>query len=452
MEFVFINEGSLSLIDMVTMGDSDKRLNPNKIGKFDSGLKYALAILHRNNVDITIRTFSAFYKVSSTIKRDTESNKTKSVLTLEKYVNDELAEIIETAFAVNLGYDWDFWMAIRELYSNCIDEKGKTLLIDPNIDNVILVHDNGHTDLIEQDKCYELINSSYKSPHTVITISGDALFDIYDNWNNYFIDTTKTQLYDSSAVQIYNNKREFLRIYKRGILIYEDLHETSMYIYNINNAGIDERRVLSDFDGIKNQITSTIQYCSDKDFINIFIADLLKVEISNKNKFEVFLNYFWGWSATWIEVVNTRINKLNKSIPACLKKSLSEDKRSDIGIKTLYASSPEYNYRKVSVTPVSKNILSSDAKEEVPLTSVDYVLKVCADNNIDLEDIKIVLSKISDSQLHCVANIYDKIIYVNSDLKGEHFWEVIKAIYRIKGDDNYDYIYKELTKLLIKII
>ena len=50
----FRNQGQLSVLDLTTMGDSIKREDDSKIGKFDSGLKYALAILYRNNVKFRI--------------------------------------------------------------------------------------------------------------------------------------------------------------------------------------------------------------------------------------------------------------------------------------------------------------------------------------------------------------------------------------------------------------
>ena len=52
----FQNESILSLIDLTTMGDSSKRGDSSKIGKFDSGLKYAMSILYRHGVNININS------------------------------------------------------------------------------------------------------------------------------------------------------------------------------------------------------------------------------------------------------------------------------------------------------------------------------------------------------------------------------------------------------------
>ena len=46
--------------------------------------------------------------------------------------SEAIAEYIEsetkyhtTAFSTQLGFNWDFWMSIRELWSNCLDEGGE---------------------------------------------------------------------------------------------------------------------------------------------------------------------------------------------------------------------------------------------------------------------------------------------------------------------------------------
>ena len=114
------NEGELSILDLTTMGDSSKRDNPNTIGKFDSGLKYAIAILLRNDIEFFINSGGDIYTFSKCVVRDDKTGKVKELINV--IVNG--TETYQTAFAVQLGHNWEFWMAIRELYSNCLDMKG----------------------------------------------------------------------------------------------------------------------------------------------------------------------------------------------------------------------------------------------------------------------------------------------------------------------------------------
>ena len=110
----FANNGTISLLDLTTMGDSSKREDTSKIGQFDSGLKYAISILVRNKVDFEILTGD--YKYTFSEYMESEGGKSKNLIRIKQH-NWKTAEDVfyTSAFAVNLGFDWDFWMAIREI-------------------------------------------------------------------------------------------------------------------------------------------------------------------------------------------------------------------------------------------------------------------------------------------------------------------------------------------------
>ena len=55
MKVSFITPTKLSILDITTMGDSSKRGDESTIGCFDSGFKYAIALLLRANVGIEIK-------------------------------------------------------------------------------------------------------------------------------------------------------------------------------------------------------------------------------------------------------------------------------------------------------------------------------------------------------------------------------------------------------------
>jgi len=132
---IFKNPGLISVLDLISMGDSDKRDDPEKIGKFDSGLKYALALLYRNGISIQIFSgMSRQYTIGATTLKDEYTNKLKEVLVInedKRGVRDVIK--YETGLSPQLGYNWELWMAFREIYSNCIDEDG-VVSIENNID------------------------------------------------------------------------------------------------------------------------------------------------------------------------------------------------------------------------------------------------------------------------------------------------------------------------------
>lgn len=57
MKVHFITPTRISLINLTTIGDSEKREDETKIGKFSSGQAYATALLLRDNVDIEISIY-----------------------------------------------------------------------------------------------------------------------------------------------------------------------------------------------------------------------------------------------------------------------------------------------------------------------------------------------------------------------------------------------------------
>lgn len=160
MKVHFITPTRISLINLTTIGDSEKREDETKIGKFSSGQSYATALLLRDNVDIGISIYGGTEQLMngedsfvnedytehidySTFNKVCQSTgKEKEVILLhynKEYhgrcnsINDfyepreEESYEIETAFALQLGYNWEIWMAYREIMSNVLDEEGYVL-------------------------------------------------------------------------------------------------------------------------------------------------------------------------------------------------------------------------------------------------------------------------------------------------------------------------------------
>ena len=194
-QLIFSNNGILSEIDITTMGDSVKKTDDSKIGQFDSGLKYAVAILLRNNVEFYIESGNNIYKFDKVVKVDPITGKQKTLIqVINTDFSDEGSHVTTrttTAFAVNLGYDWEFWMAIRELYSNCLDENG----------------------VVE-----ETYNYNYDTK-IVIKIN-DAIQNVLDNFNNYFF--KGEYIYSTDKIKIARNELpgQPFTIYKNGIQVY----------------------------------------------------------------------------------------------------------------------------------------------------------------------------------------------------------------------------------------
>ena len=141
----------LSYLDLMSMGGSDKVGDVSLIGKYNSGLKFSMALALRNNIDFSVRVVDYEYSESFDRKRDTvyttgaykeiceQTNKEKELIQITKSVSKESffsvhcedlgggefpEEYIQKGFYTLMGFDWDLWLLLIEVYSYMIDEGG----------------------------------------------------------------------------------------------------------------------------------------------------------------------------------------------------------------------------------------------------------------------------------------------------------------------------------------
>lgn len=109
---VFCNDGEIDMRAVKTMGLSAKD-NPNAIGYFGTGLKYAIAVLLREGQKITIYSGKDEYcfEKEGIAFRGSDFE----IVTMNGH---------ELPFTTELGKNWELWQAYRELHCNCTDEFG----------------------------------------------------------------------------------------------------------------------------------------------------------------------------------------------------------------------------------------------------------------------------------------------------------------------------------------
>lgn len=401
----FYNQGILSLMDLTTMGDSSKREDGNKIGKFDSGLKYAIAILLRNKVLFQIKSGNNIYEFDSEILKDEETGKEKEMIRVhQKNKNHNGTVIHRTSFALQLGHDWEFWMAFRELFSNCLDEKGNIFIGNITDDHSIV------------------------DSETVIEIRGnEKVQEIVDHWDSYFIND-KVPLEEQYGIKIYQNKHSnYLKIYKNGILVYKDENCKSIFSYDHAHAEIDEMRVLKNLTSVEYYIDLALCYAQD-----IYIINKI-YQCKDENIFEYRLSYCSTLSDNWLKFIQAQYAIYDEVIcnPNLLY-HLMNDERLDIGKRNVPTTFHQWSENKVQVE-IPK------IEEEVKLTFEEEVKRICKKNNFTF-DYPVVPSEIKG--ITCLADIQRKCIYVTEDFSENHVWEMIKAVFRIKHKNDTDAIYK----------
>lgn len=208
------NTGVLNHRFIELMGATTKRGDTEKIGKFGTGLKYAIARLLSTGHKIFL------YTDGESVEFGTE----------EEEIQGHTYHIItingrKTGITTEMGPDWQTWMAIREIWCNAIDEE-----------HAAFSTRNGRP------------KTESTQGETVWLISMSAeLEEIIRNWNHFFL-TGEKPIWENTRYAIYENNHPDLcrRIYKNGILIeVADCLEPSLYKYDDKVARIDEMRKLS---------------------------------------------------------------------------------------------------------------------------------------------------------------------------------------------------------------
>jgi len=407
----FCNQGRISLIDITTMGDSSKRDDDSKIGTYDSGLKYAIAICLRNNIDIEIKSGGYTYNFRSELITDYKTSKSKEVIQITHNEDGEYKSL-NTAFAKNLGFDWELWMAVREVYSNCLDENGEYFINKDELSN------------------YE----------TIVTMEGENLEPILEEFNNYFISKSEVPVLSEGNVKVYNNPTEHLKLYKNGILVYEDGETKSHYRYDYGYASIDEMRVLNDYGSFTREITRVISRTNNKLFIKSFSS--LEINPCYESSFD----FYDKLSDEWFEVVHEifqekgsfiTYHKLYEQIISDRRTKLDERKIDNGFFDRFYGS----DYK---VEVVNENNETSKNLEQKTLThTVKDKLKKYGFNC----EYEIVLSKISS--LKSLADKVRKVIYISEDFDVEtDMWQLIKSFIVLESKGDVDYIYKIFANYL----
>jgi hypothetical protein len=413
MKLSFCNKGILSSLDLTSMGDSSKREDENKIGRFDSGLKYAICILYKHGVDIKIKSGNFKYSFSSsTISCETGKSKKILVVNKEDLITGDI-ESFNTGFSIKLGQDWELWMAIRELYSNMLDEKG-TMYIDT--EDGILIPQND----------------------TVIIIESPLLNPIVKEWGKYFLDSRPINKDDSKTKVHFNAfEDQLLRIYKQGILIYTDDSKKSKFVYDSEYATIDEMRMLNNYSDVRYYLVTNISKSEDEDLIKEFI----KIEDKEKEYFESGLDFGY-FSSKWVEIIN---ELQPQYLIEELRKSVLRDNRCTLESKIIKDGRSWYS------SEIEVKILKEDSSKPIedntPIPIVDQIISECKRIKFKIE---FPLKESIIKGRKAIASTYDKIIFIDSSFTVEHdMWEFIKQHYVLKSTDE-NLIFKDYYKLINK--
>ena len=256
-------------------GVSVKHDSTSAIGKFGTGLCYAIAVLLRTGHKVTIKSGSELYEFG---------------LVDMQFRGKDFQRITcngkPLSFTTHYGHTWEVWGAYRELASNCMDEGG-----------------------------IQFVGEAMEEG-TSIVIEGDEIIKCMDNHNEYFLGD-REPLATSSIIDVYEGNGN---IYYKGVKIGE--MENAMYSYEIKSTiKLTEDRTFAN----QYEISTVIS----RGLVNGITDDVvIKKLISEVKSWETScIDYDWTWgehfksvvSKLWHENPTALNSKVQKLVPAKIK-------------------------------------------------------------------------------------------------------------------------------------
>jgi len=232
-----VNEGAIESGALTLMGASTKRGDATKIGMFGSGNKYALAYFIRNGYKIRIFSDGKEIEVG-----------TKEVVFKDRSFNMITVDGKETSLTTDMGPNWQLWEAVRELYSNAIDEGGALIQMTNEIKPYV-------------GKTYVYIELK----------ENDPLYTMFEKFDLYFNERRKP-LFEGIHGKIYPKITDTVNLYRKGIRCF-DGHIKSMFDYDIPDATLDENRRVMYSWKIGQHIWELLVSCTSKEVLQKLFLD-----------------------------------------------------------------------------------------------------------------------------------------------------------------------------------
>jgi hypothetical protein len=269
MKYIKIkNKGCIEPQALHLVGASTKTNDDTKIGQFGSGNKYALAYLLRNNYEVKI--FSGGTEIKIETKKETFRDNEFEVI----YIDGE-----RTSITTQMGKDWKFWQAMREIYCNALDEGGCVMDFVQEIES-------------KEDETHFYIQKKVESGTFVL------------NFDNYFAQNKKV-LFECKYGRILEKSGTDCNIYRKGIRCYNS-NKTSVYDYDFNDIHINENRLVEYHWEVQEKIWKIIYQCSDKELIINILNNS-----SDENYLEGCISSVATISSNVSEVFKETLNNIN---------------------------------------------------------------------------------------------------------------------------------------------
>lgn len=367
-----VNDGEIEFLAITTMGVNVKGIE-NPIGRFGTGLKYAIAILLRSGHAVRIWSGGTLYEFTL---QDTTIRGQVFQLIL---INGEPMNI-----TTQLGRDWEMWKAFRELYCNVLDEGGRAYSGQPS-------------------------SGDLGPGKTVMQVEGDAFHECFKNREDIVLTSPPA----ARMLSVNLHLGQSLSLFYRGVRVYE-LPKATIYRYNLQDGiSLTEDRTLRSLHEAVAHITWSICACQEADVVH-------NVLTAGENTFEYSLDF----SSSNLIVGETFRRVLNEVMFSKKSMTLSSSARK---LHTRLFTPIRDKYAEISPTPVEQAQLDR-AKDIVRHLGMDptaykiiFVESLGAGVLGEARNGKIYLSRRSCSigTKNLAGTLYEEILHVRDNLGDE---------------------------------
>lgn len=396
------NNGLLDLRLLSLVGGTTKSKDEFKIGQWGSGLKYTLAYLLKNNLSFKIFIGNDEIKVSTEIET----------------IRDEDFEIIcingeRTSVTTQMGGNaWAPWMIVRELWCNALDEGG------------------------ELKETTEIAIGEENKTTFYIQITPD-IKEVIMNWENYFIHG-KEAISETDTHKIYAGGNA-IRLYKQGVLIYENKNGKSLFSYDIKNADINELR---EFRGtLSQQIVYALANASEK-AISYFLENI------SDAYYEADMDYDWfiSFSSIWTKVLGDTKIIHKKAVETILSRGLEIDTTACIVV-------PEKVYKFLTkqfsgigalrmADKVNEFYEVYDQELEMKLKQGLTILESCG--YFIHPELKFIFGVFGDKRVWARVNSDTKEIMISEGLKNKSLFDIVSTL--IEENEHFNTGFNDHTR------
>ncbi len=343
MSIVHVTPGLLDIRGFTILGLHAKPRTDTPIGKFGSGLKYAVATLVRLGCKVQVFIGGVeyeFYTKSSDFRgvefQQLMMKKRKGIFSKWTYT--------ELPFTTEFGKFWKAWQAYRELESNTRDENGSTFVVNDPFD-------------------------TNDTNTTIIVVTGEPYEEAYRNRDQVFLPEALTKRVGDDAVQVFNEPSKHL--YWRGIRVY-DLDKPSIYTYNIlADLELTEDRTIKYMFYAHSHIAGFIARTKDTRLINAVVS-------APDSQFEAKLDFDYAYtspSAEFSEVIRKKRSRGSYVSSAAIgyykKYTPAPVVAKDTGIKEQITEWAYNDDVPVELQNLLKHLLRCEIKEPEPVDPSD---------------------------------------------------------------------------------